>query len=91
MPLYRFISAAGHAIDEHFPVDKRPDTIERNKVVYRRRTVPERVGTITGVQAPTMGQKLHDGYKKLEEQGKLQERPGYLPLKKVKEALAMPD
>ncbi|WP_404422910.1 hypothetical protein [Nibricoccus sp. IMCC34717] len=87
MPLYQFISEAhGVELDLQFPVDARPD-----EIVLRRRTVPARVGTITGARPPSMGESLAQGYRKLEEQGKLKDAPGYLPIAKVKAALAQPD
>lgn len=61
-----------------------------NELVFARRTIPERIGTICGAKPPTMGEKLSEGYKRLEDKGQLKDAPGYLPLSAVKKALAEP-
>jgi hypothetical protein len=87
MPLYQFESEEhGVSVDLPFAVDARPQTI-----VLRRRTIPVRVGTITGAKPPTMGEQLAAGYKRLEDKGQLQSGPSHLPLSTVKRALSQPD
>lgn len=91
MPIYAFIADDGSRLDEHFEVAKRPLEIIRGGRRYLRRRVPDRVGTVVGTPAPSMSDCLRAGYRKLEEQGKLRDQKGYLPLNQVRAALAQPD
>lgn len=87
MPLYEYENA-DHAVVllAQFPVADRPD-----EIVLRRRTVPSRVTICTGAQAPTMSDKLAQGYKDLEARGQLKAGPKTLSTAAIKRAIAMPD
>lgn len=87
MPLYEFENADhGVTLLAQFPVDARPDTI-----TLTRRTVPSRVTVCTGAKAPTMSDKLAQGYKDLESRGQLKEGPKTMTTAAIKRAIAMPD
>lgn len=88
MPLYEYENAE-HGITTTIacPLDRRPE-----EIVLRRRSVPSRITVGTGAKPPTMGDKLAQGYKALENAGQLTDRGGnYLPIKTIKEAIATPD
>lgn len=91
MPLYEYISPAGHTVLEHRAVDRRDEPLVIEGVTFRRVTVPRRVTTCTGARPETMSQKTWKGYRKLEESGQLRDRPGYLPAETVKKALLAPE
>lgn len=87
MPLYEYENAE-HAVVllAQFPVNARPD-----EIVLKRRTVPSRVTVCTGAKAPTMSDKLAQGYKELESRGQLKAGPKTLSTRAIKQAIAMPD
>lgn len=87
MPLYEFENEE-HAVVllAQFPVNARPD-----EIVLKRRTVPSRVTVCTGAKAPTMSDKLAQGYKELESRGQLKAGPKTLSTRAIKQAIAMPD
>lgn len=87
MPLYEFINEE-HGLTQtlQFPVGSRPD-----EIVLRRRTVPSRVTIGTGAKAPTMSDKLAQGYKDLESRGQLKAGPNTPTTQQIKQAIAMPD
>lgn len=92
MPVYEYISDAGQIQLLRRPVDQRDAPVLMRGVRYRRRTVPTSLMVGTGAKPPTMGERLTKGYRKLESDGKLTDQnPNYLPVKKIKEALALPD
>lgn len=91
MPLYEYRSPAGHTVLEHRPVARRDEPLVIEGVRFERVRVPKRLMVCTGAQPETMSQKTWKGYKRLEEKGQLQDRPGYLPANKVKEALLAPE
>lgn len=91
MPVYEYANAAGQTTLMHRPVLERDLPVEVNGEVYHRRTVPSRISVGTGAPPETMSKKTWKGYRDLEMAGKLQDRPGYLPAKVVKEALLAPE
>jgi hypothetical protein len=91
MPLYEFVSPAGHTLLLHRPVLERDLPVEINDVVFRRRTVPSRISIGTGAPPETQSQRTWKGYRALEMAGKLDDRPGYLPAETVKRALLEPE
>lgn len=87
MPLYEFVNEHhGLKVDLVFPVDDRPD-----EIVLRRNRVPSRVTVGVGAKPTTTGQELLNDYKKLEERGNLDQRPGRFTAEQVKEAALLPD
>lgn len=91
MPLYEYISPGGHTALEHRPVDDRDKPLVIEGVRFSRVRVPKSVTTCCGAQPETMSQKAFKGYAKLEGEGKLKDRPGYLPAATVKRALLAPE
>jgi hypothetical protein len=89
MPLYEFTNKElGLKILVPLPVADRP-----NAITLTRAAVPSSVTIGTGARPPSDGDRLAAGYKKLEEMGQLKATEGknYLPIKKIKEAIATPD
>jgi hypothetical protein len=87
MPIYEYENPEyAVTVLAQFPVASRPDTI-----VLTRRTVPSRVTVCTGAQAPTMSDKLAEGYKTLEARGQLKAGPKTMSTQAIKRAIAMPD
>lgn len=91
MPLYEYQSPSGATVTEHRTVEQRDDPVEIAGETYARVRVPSRLMVGVGAKPETMGSKLAKGYYKLEERGQMADRPGYLPAKKIKEALAAPE
>lgn len=87
MPIYEYENQE-HAVVllAQFPISARPD-----EIVLRRRTVPSRVTICTGARAPTMSDKLAQGYKDLESRGQLKPGPKTMSTQAIKRAIAMPD
>lgn len=89
MPLYEYENRE-HGITHTVacPLAQRPE-----QIVLTRRTVPSRITVGVGARPPTMGDKLAQGYKALENSKTgLADRSGnYLPVKTIKEAIATPD
>lgn len=92
MPLYEYVSDSGKTTLLRRPVDQRDAPVLMGGERFRRQTMPSRFTVGTGARPEQMGEKLRRGYYKLEEQGKLSDKnPRYLPVSKIKEALALPD
>jgi len=85
MPTYEFVSDAGEVVEEYHPHDKCPRKITRNGRPFRKVPFPSSVVTFTERAPSPMCQKTQvlNGYKKLEEQGKLRSS---FSAKQVKEA-----
>jgi len=92
MPAYEYESDQGGTITLVRPVDQRDAMVLIRGTRYRRRTVPSRITVGSGAKPETIGAKLTKGYHQLENLGKLSDKnPNYLPVNKIKEALAMPE
>lgn len=91
MPVYEYANGAGQTLLLRRPVDQRDAPVMAPGGPFRRRTVPSAITVGVGAKPDSMGSKLAKGYYKLEEQGKFRDHPNYLPAKKIKEALALPD
>jgi hypothetical protein len=87
MPLYEFVNdELGVKLDIPFPVDLRPD-----QIVLKRKSVPSRITVGVGAKPLTTGEKVLTGFRKMEANGKLPDRPGYLSATQIKKAWAVPD
>jgi hypothetical protein len=89
MPLYEFTNEElGLTALVPFSIAERPD-----EIVLKRAAIPSRISVGVGARPPTQGEKLAQGYKKLEDMGGLMKTAGkdYLPISAIKEAIATPD
>lgn len=88
MPIYEYENPEhGITVALRMPVNER-----KNEIILKRKQIPSHLTVGVGAKPPTMGEKLHQGYKVLEECGQLKETGGnYLPLDTVKKVLAAPD
>lgn len=92
MPLYEYTTEDGKtSVLVPRPVDLRDAPCIINGVRLRRRTVPSRITIGSGARPETMGDRLTKGYRHLETTGQLADRPGYLPAKTIRQAIATPD
>jgi hypothetical protein len=90
MPIYEY-EGEGRRILLRRPVAQRNRPVRLHGCTWKRVQLPSRITVGTGASPETMSQKSWKGYRKLELDGKLTDRPGYLPAKKVKEALLAPE
>ena len=90
MPIYEF-EGDGRRILLRRSVDDRNKPLVIDGRPWQRVTVPSRITVGTGAAPETMSSKTWKGYRDMELAGKLQDRPGYLPAKVVKEALSAPE
>ena len=87
MPAYEFENKE-HGITVLVPM---PVAQLKDEITLSRVRVPSRINIGVGAQPPTTSDKLRQGYKKLEEKGQLQDRPGYMPARTLKRVLETPD
>jgi hypothetical protein len=92
MPLYEYVSPEGSTVLLPRPVDLRDAPVQIAGVSFRRRTVPSRITVGSGARPPTMGAKLAEGYKRLEQAGQYSDKnPNYLSEAEIKRAMTLPD
>jgi hypothetical protein len=91
MPVYEYATAEGHTTLLRRSVEERDAPVAIDGRPARRVAIPSRLMIGTGAKPETMSDKTWKGYRKLELDGKLQDRPGYLPAATVKAALSAPE